>query len=214
MRNQQYTPFNCDHRPMVFVGDTHYNRMVYDNIRTDIPGCQLVRVEEIESNSQQWFDDHQFIASGSNVAVKRFLTERIAKFNPKYFSIMGEGNKFDNTKIGLGVFIENYNTAICNDIVIGNHVTIANYVCLSHHTAINDYCHISSYSFINFAEVGEGNCIANRTSIIGKKHNIITTAKDCNFMINSTVTKNINSTGTYFGNKRMSEQSSVTYDIL
>ena len=77
---------------MVFVGDTHYNRMVYNNIRNSIPGCQLVRVEEIENNSQQWFDDHQFIASGSNVAVKRFLTERIAKFNPKYFSIMGEGN--------------------------------------------------------------------------------------------------------------------------
>ena len=214
MTNQRYTLFNYDHRPMVFVGDTYYNRMVYNNIHNDVSGCRIVRVEDIENNSQQWFDDHQFIAASSNVATKRFLTERIAKFKPKYFSVMGEGNKFDGANIGTNVFIENYNTMTCNDTNIGNHVTITSYVFFGHGATVGDYCHISGYSFISFSNISEGACIATRTSIAGKENNIITTANDCNFIINSTVTKSIISTGTYFGNKRVSIESSISYDIL
>ena len=216
MKNQHYTPFNYDNRPMVFVGDTYYNRMMYNSLYDGEWGwnCQLVRVEDIENNSQQWFDDHQFLAASSNVATKRFLTGRIAKFKPKYFSVMGEGNKFDGAEIGDGVFIENYNTMICNNITVGNHVTIANYVLLGHNATVSDYCHISSYSFISFSNVGVGACIATRTSITGKENDFITTALDCNFMINSTVTKSIDSTGTYFGNRRVSDESSVSYDML
>jgi UDP-3-O-[3-hydroxymyristoyl] glucosamine N-acyltransferase len=214
--NQHYIPFNYDSRPMVFVGNTYYNQMLYNRMYDGDYGwnCQLVKVEDIENNSQQWFDDHQFMAASTNVATKRFLTERIAKFNPKYFSVMGSENKFDGVTIGCGVFIENFNTAVCNDIVIGDHVTMANYICLGHDATVGSYSHLSCYSYVNFANLGEGSCVAARSSFFGKKGRIINVAPNSNFMTGSTVTKDVATTGTYYSNRRVSSESSISYDML
>jgi hypothetical protein len=46
------------------------------------------------------------------------------------------------------------------------------------------------------------------------KNSIISTAPYCNFLTGSTVTKDILSSGTYFGNRRRSPETSLTYKFL
>jgi len=215
MNIQSYTILYNDQCPLVFVGKTYYNQMMYDYFSKNGYDCQLCLVEDIENNDQPWFDARRFIAASSNVATKRFITGRLAYRHPKYFSVVGLHNSFDEaTQIGRGVFIENNNTAICNDIVIGDQVTITNYVCLGHNVNIGDLCHISAYSYLNFTTLGQGNCLASRVSIFGKKDNILFTSDNCNYLTGSTVTKTVDSTGTYYNNRRLSSETSVSYDIL
>jgi carbonic anhydrase/acetyltransferase-like protein (isoleucine patch superfamily) len=202
-----------NHATLVFVGDTFYNH----HLKNYFDGkklCTIARVEDIENNSQAWFDDHQFMAASSNVRTKYFLTTRIAHMNPHYFSVVGSGNNFYNLDIGYNTYIQNYNTAIFGDATIGNHCTVGNYNILSHQTDIGDYCHLSSYSFINFAKLGNGNCVALRTNILGKPGGVLNITNHCNFMINSVVTKDISIHGTYFGNRSQSGKTSVDYDVL
>lgn len=210
---QQYNLLHDNDAPLVFVGDTFYNHHLKNYFSSTRP-CKIVRVEDIEHNSREWFNDHQFMSATSNVKTKHFLTERIADMNPHYFSVVGSGNNFYNLDIGYNTYIQNYNTAIFGDATIGNHCTIGNYNIFSHQTSIGDYCHISSYSFINFAKLADGNCVALRTNILGKPEAVLNITNHCNFMVNSIVTKSIKIPGTYFSNRRQSGKTSVDYDVL
>ena len=214
LKKIEYQIIDNKNLPLVFVGTTYYNQMLHTYFSTQGYESSLLSVEKIADNDQAWFDQHQFICVSSNVATKRFVTEAIAKKNPHYFSIVGGDNQFFNLTIGRGVFIEHNCVSMWTDTIIGNHVTIGSYVELGHSTQIGSYCHVSGYSFVVFANVGEGNCIATRTSILGSRESILTTATNCNFMVNSTVSKSIEETGTYYGNRRMNDNSSIVYDIL
>ena len=199
--------------PLVFVGHTFYNRHLYEYFCQQRE-CYLVRVEDIESNSQEWFNSHQFMSAVSNIKTKYFLVERIAHREPNYFSVVGFGNQFVNLLVGKNTYIQNYNTAIFGDAEIGNHCTIGNYNVLSHHTVVKDFCHISSFSFINFTNLDQGNCLALRTNILGKPDHILNIPMHCNFMVGSVVTKAVSHPGTYFGNRLQSGETSLTYDVL
>ena len=210
---QQYDLLYDNGAELVFVGDTFYNHHLTNHF-SSFRRCQIVQIEDIENNSQSWFDNHQFMSAASNVKTKYFLTERIAKMNPHYFSVIGSGNNFYNLDVGYNTYIQNYNTAIFGDATVGNHCTIGNYNILSHQTSIGDYCHVSSYSFINFSRIDNGNCVALRTNILGKPDAVLNITDHCNFMINSVVTKSIKIPGTYFSNRRQSGKTSVDYDVL
>jgi UDP-3-O-[3-hydroxymyristoyl] glucosamine N-acyltransferase len=212
--NQYYTVHNSNDRELVIVGDTFYSRSLYENLTKSQWEPILVKLEDIEHNDQKWFDRRQFIAPATNVKTKKMFVERLAHRNPHYFTVLGASNQFDNVEIGHNVFIENFNTAVCNDIVIGNHVTMSNYICLGHNATVGDFSHLSCYSYVNFANLGEGSCVAARTSFFGDKDRILNITNDCNFMTGSTVTKDITATGTYYSNKRVSSESSISYDML
>ena len=109
--------------PLVFVGTTFYNTMLYEYF-SKIRSCYIFKVEEIENNDQSWFDRHQFMSAVSNVKTKYFLVEKIAHKRPHYFSVIGTGNVFANVNIGQNTLIQHYNVGVCEDIVIGNHCTI------------------------------------------------------------------------------------------
>ena len=150
----------------------------------------------------------------SNVGFKYFVIEQLKKFNLHYFSVLGVGNMFSQITIGNGTFIQNYNTAICDNINIGDHCTLGSYINLSHETNISNYCHISAYSFMNYCDIGEGNLFAIRSTVIGDPTSPINIVPKCNFMLGSIVTKDVPTAGTYFGNKLVGAGTSVDYKLL
>jgi UDP-3-O-[3-hydroxymyristoyl] glucosamine N-acyltransferase len=209
----EYNILFDQNKPLCFVGSTYYNKILHDYF-SKTHDCQLVRVEDIENNTQDWFDQHQFISVSSNPQTKYFITNKLASKNPHYFSIVGNNNQFNDLKIGNGTFIEFYNTAQWPNITVGNHCTIGSYIQLGHDTTINDYCQVGGYSFINFTALGEGNCVGIRSSMLGKPDHILSIVKHCNFMTGSMVTKDIDEPGKYFGNRRISDETSLVYSML
>ena len=199
--------------PLVFVGTTFYNTMLYEYF-SKIRSCYIFKVEEIENNDQSWFDRHQFMSAVSNVKTKYFLVEKIANKCPHYFSVIGTGNVFANVNIGQNTLIQHYNVGVCEDIVIGNHCTIGNFNTIGHKTYINDYCHMSMYSFTNFNNIGTGTCMGSQISIIGKPEKFTHTADHCNFTLGSIVNRSIDNPGTYFGNRKLTDETSLTYKLL
>lgn len=189
--------------------------MLYNYFRHVRP-CVQVTLEHAESQTQQWADQYQFLCAVSNVAFKQKVVSALDKFNPHYFTVIGANNVFDNINIGHGTYIQHNNVAICNNISIGNHCTICSFVTLSHYATISDYCHMSSYCFVNFATIGVGNVLALRSTVLGNgtTMNIVQTADHSNFMLGSTITKSCDVPGTYFGNRYLSDNTSLNYKIL
>jgi hypothetical protein len=200
-------------KPMVFVGTTFYNTMLYEYF-AKTRSCYIFQVEEIEHNDQSWFDQYQFMSAVSNVKTKYFLINRLANKHPHYVSIMGTGNTFANVDIGQNTFIQNYNVCACQGVSIGNHCTVGNFNTIGHDTMLSDYCHVSSYCLTNFSKIGTGSCIASRTTMIGKLEKPTITPDHCNFTLGSVINKSIDQPGTYFGSRRQSAETSLTYKIL
>lgn len=211
--NHQYSLLHDNQQPMVFVGNTVYNHMLYNYWRKLKP-CLHMTVEEVEAYTQGWFDCHQFICAVSNVAFKREVVQRLGQFNPHYFSIIGSYNSFNNVTVGQGTYIQHYNDLAFGDGIIGNHCTLGSYLGFSHEVVVGDFCHISGHCFLNYATLEDGVVLPVRTTILGDPDRRIDIVENCNFMTGSTVTKSITETGTYFGNRRVSSESSITYKVL
>ena len=214
LTNINYDIVDGYNKPLVFVGVSYFNKMLHKYFADKGVTSAITMVEDIENNNQQWFDDHQFICVSSNVRTKRFITGKIAKYNPDYFSIIGSNNYFLNLPIGKGVYIEHNSMAMWDNCSIGNHCSILSPVQLGHDVRVNDYCHVSGFSFLAFCEVGEGNCMALRTSFLGNEFDHLSTAANCNFMTGSVITKNITEPGTYYGNRRVNGETSITMEVL
>lgn len=211
--NHQYSIIHDNGYPLVFVGNTVYNHMLY-NYWKDRKECLHLTVEEVEAYTQGWVNQHQFICAVSNVAFKRVVVERLSGFNPHYFSIVGSYNSFNNVSVGQGTYIQHYNDLAFGDGVIGNHCTLGSYLGFSHDVIIGDFCHVSGHCFLNYATLNDGVVLPVQTTVLGDPDRRIEIAENCNFMTGSTVTKSITETGTYFGNRRVSSESSVTYKVL
>ena len=187
--------------------------MLYDYWQ-DIRPCQHITIEEAESYTQGWFNEHQFICAVSNVAFKREVVDRLSRFNPHYFSIIGNHNSFNNVSVGRGTYIQHYNDLAFGGGVIGDHCTLGSYLGFSHNVIVGNFCHISGYCFLNYTTLNDGVVLPVRTTVLGDPDRQIEIAENCNFMTGSTVTKSITETGTYFGNRRVSAESSITYKVL
>lgn len=213
LTNHEYSTLHDNGLPLVFVGNTVYNHMLY-NYWQDSRKCLHLTVEEVEAHTQSWFDEHQFICAVSNVAFKRLVVKQLSGFNPHYFSIIGSYNSFNNVTIGQGTYIQHYNDFAFGDGVIGDHCTLGSYLGFSHDVRVGDFCHISGHCFLNYTTLHDGVVLPIRTTVLGDPDRKINIVENCNFMTGSTVTKSIAETGTYFGNRKISSESSVTYKIL
>lgn len=213
LTNHEFSLLYDNGAPLCFVGHTVYNKMLYNYWR-DQRQCFLLSVEEAESQPQSWFDNHQFMCAVSNVAFKRFAVDKLSRFDPSYFSVIGTGNIFNNFTIGRGSYIQHYNDFSFGDGKVGDHCTVGSYMGFSHEVEVGDFCHISGYCFLNYATVHSGVVMPIWITVLGEPDSKIEIAEYCNFMINSTVTKSITETGTYLGNRKINNESSLTYKIL
>jgi hypothetical protein len=211
--DQQYSILHDNNKTLCFVGDTGYNRMLYQ-YWSSLRSCDFVSLEHVVQQSPLWVDRRQFMCAVSNVAFKHQVVDALSKFQPDYFSVIGMGNILNHVKIGRGTFIQNYNIANCNDTSIGDHCTLASFINLSHQTTIGDYCHVSSYAFINHCIIKTGNLFAVRCTVLGQKDQPLVIVDHCNFMIGSTIRKDVSTTGTYLDHKKISEKTSLNYKLF
>jgi serine acetyltransferase len=174
--------------------------------------AEQVSVECVMSQPLEWIAKRQFLVSISNVKIKKQVVDYLDQFHAHYFSLIGKQNNiFSHDKIGAGTFI-NYGNDLLSDPQVGNHCIITAYCQLSHNVVIGDFCHVSAYSYMNNVKLGTGSVLGVRSSITG--NTMITTADYCNFIINSVVNKHVPVAGTYFGNRKLSDQSSLEHQIL
>lgn len=210
--NSQYEILYDNDSTLCFVGHTKYNSMLYEYFKNKRK-CKILRLEDI---TQDISDTHQFICAVSNVEFKKYVVETLAKFNPHYFTVVGNNNIFEKIKIGQGTYIQHHNVGVCEEVSIGDHCTITSFITLSHHSEIGDYCHISPYCFINFARLGSGTVLGLRSTVMGNGDpiNIINTPDYSNFLMRSEVKKSLGMSGTYYSHKYISDETSLTYKLL
>ena len=211
-------PFSLDYdilydngKPLCFIGESYLNTELHNFFKSS-RDSKILRYEDIPK-AQEWVDSHQFITTLANIKLKKLIIDQLAEFTPSYFSICGKKNHIGHgVDVGRGAFICDFNL-ILDNAVIGDHSIITTYTTLSHETNIESFCHIGPYTQVMFANVKTGCYISARTSIVGMKHNPLIITDHCNFLINSTITKNITISGTYYGNKRINYETSLDTKI-
>lgn len=199
-------------RQLCFVGLGNMSRL----IQADFPDSTLISLEELDQQSQSWVDEHQFIAITSDVALKQKIVSKINDRQGKFFSLVHEQNRISpSTKIGRGCYVDCYNQSLPNDDVeIGDHCLISSFIMLGHHVKIKDFCHVSAYCFLSNCELGQGTVVGVSSRIVGKVNQTLQIAEYCNILIGSTVTKSINSSGTYYHDRKSLSAGSLEHRTL
>lgn len=199
-------------RQLCFVGLGNMSRL----IQKEFPDSVTVSLEDLDQQSQSWFDSKQFIAITSDVALKQKIVASVLQRNGSFFSLVHEQNRISpTTKIGKGCYVDCYNQSLPNDDVeIGNHCLISSFIMLGHHVKIRDFCHVSAYCFLSNCELGQGTVVGVSSRIVGKVNQILQIADYCNILIGSTVTKSINISGTYFHDRKSLSAGSLEHRTL
>ncbi len=199
-------------RQLCFVGLGNMSRL----IQKEFPGSLIASLEDLDQQSQSWFDSKQFIAITSDVALKQKIVASVDQHNGAFFSLVHELNRISpTTKIGKGCYVDCYNQSLPNDDVeIGNHCLISSFIMLGHHVKIKDFCHVSAYCFLSNCELGQGTVVGVSSRIVGKVNQTLQIADYCNILIGSTVTKSINISGTYFHDRKSLSAGSLEHRTL
>ena len=199
-------------RILCFIGSSYAN-VTLKNYFDQYRDCEIYRIEEIENNSQDWFNTRQFFTASSDILLKKKIAEILEQHHCDCFSVIADSNHIGfNVSIGKSTYISDFNTLLDNTVV-GDFVLITHNVVLSHEVEINDFCHIGPGGYFLFAKIGKGSYIAAKSNFLGKSSEHIRTADYCNDLIGSTITKNILYPGTYYNNRCVEKLTSIERKI-
>lgn len=199
--------------PLCFVGNTQYNHMLFNDLKSERP-CLLHTLEEVLAKPIDWIQQHQFFSACSTISFKKFVKESLENLDIHWVSIIGIPNAIHNgVEIGHNVYVNYYNSLLPG-IHIGSHSTITTHCVIAHGAIINDYCHISPYTSLHCVTLGEGCCIGMRSTILGQTLHPINIADYTNISFNSFIRKSILESGTYQNTKKINSQNSHDYMIL
>lgn len=198
--------------PLCFIGKTYHNQTLFTYFKGKRE-CESVTLEEAQQQNKEWFTKRQFMSCGTGQAFKKYIVDSLKEFELSWFSVISTNTQLGHdVEIGYNTFINNFNV-IYDKANIGNHCVITNFVCLSHSVSMEDFCHIGPYSYLCFTKLGKGVYLGARSSFIGNEQNKINIADWCNFMVDSTVTGDITESGTYYGKRKYSNETSLTLAI-
>jgi acetyltransferase-like isoleucine patch superfamily enzyme len=205
-------------KPLCFVGNTVLNQQFMNDRLGDNQFKEICSLEHIQSQTQEWFDQRQFITVTGDVVLKKQIIQELNNRQAAIFSIVGTQNLMHkDIVIGRGTFINNFNDMLISGIDIGNYCVISCYCQFGRNVILHDHSHVASYCYINDCIVGEGVAIGARASIVGVSLpglDTKTIASYTNLLINSTVTKSITEAGTYHGNRRINDMTRLEYRIV
>jgi len=199
--------------PMVFVGDTFHNHTLYSHFR-DRRSCEHISLEQAMERDDAWFGRPQIMAVVTNVSFKKTLAEALGSRPVQWFSVVSTNTVLHHSvRVGENTLINSYNV-FYDDCVIGDHCTITNYVMLSHEVTVGDMCHISPFTYLCFTDLGQGTVVGIRASFPGKPQTPISVCDWTNVLMDSRITQSIIEPGTYYGNRRSDEKTSLEAKIL
>ena len=210
-----FTILHDNGKPLCFVGNNSMNKSIYLFFK-DYKNSIIVSYEDLFIKDRDWYSKYQFIAITSVVAKKIEIVEHLKAVGAHFFSVIYEHSPIlPGTHIGHGTYIGVYNSINVNDIFIGDHVLIGVHNTLGHNCTINDFCHIGHYSFLNCCNIGKGSALGVRIDIMSKfGAEILNIAEYSNIMSHSLVTESLLESGTYYKNRKISNQTSLTERML
>jgi len=183
-----------------------------DSIKSALGTTEHVSFEFVQSQTLDWINQRQFLIGTSVVKFKQQVVNYLDRFGAHYFSLVGINNIISpGTQIGKGTFINIFND-LSADSIIGDHCVVTTHCQFGHNVEIGSLSHISSYAYLNNTVLGKGTIIGLRVSMVSRSQILITDY--CNFILNGVVTDSVIQSGTYFGNRKMSDQNSIEHRIL
>ena len=209
----QYNVIHDQQLILCFVGNTFHNHTLYNYFK-ELRPCEHLSLEEVTSKDQSWIDQRQFMGVVTSIPFKKQIADTLTDKNVKWFSAISSNSQIGhNVTIGFNTFINNFNV-VYDDVVVGDHCTLTNHLAISHCVAVGNFCHVSPYSYLCFTTLGDGVCIGIRGTFPGKPDHRLTVAPWSNFMLDSIVTESIDTSGTYAGKRRQSDETSLTLKIF
>lgn len=213
MNTPDYTILYDSGKPICFVGDTYANHFIYSTYK-DLRSCELVRYEDLADKPQEWFDARQFFCTSSTLPFKEQMVATLDQHSVQYVSFIENSVKVgNNVSIGHNTCILGY-TTLFDDVKIGNHCHLVAYITLAHDSELKDFCYICPYAYICFTTLERGVVVGLRSSFVPLPNNRLTVPSYTNFLMNSVINKAIPESGTYFGNRKMTAETSLTYKIF
>jgi bifunctional N-acetylglucosamine-1-phosphate-uridyltransferase/glucosamine-1-phosphate-acetyltransferase GlmU-like protein len=205
---------HSDHRDICIVGQTYPNYVVYEALKKH-KNIKLITLEEAQQQtSDSFFQDHQFFSTSSTITFKKKLVDWLVSKNVSFISLIDSSTVVDpGVQIGYNTVIMDNNSINLNT-AIGNHCLMVNCITLAHDSTIGDFCHISGYSYLGWTSLETGVVVGLRSNFVPKPSVQLKIPAWSNFLLNSSVNRPIDSAGTYFGNRKISDQTSLTYKLF
>lgn len=196
-----------NHKPLFFVGQSGLTRQCVDLLSLERP-CEQITFEDLQQQSLAWIQQRQFICVSGDLLFKQQVVALLDSQSADFFSLVGRNNAIHpDFKIGRGTFVNEYNDLL-GESTIGDHAILSCFCQIGRSVTIGDFCHVSSYCYLNNCSIGPGTALGLRTSVIGPVQGpALVIADECNFMMGSVITKDIDQPGTYYGNRRVTAES-------
>jgi len=202
-----------DGRDICIVGNSYVNHLAYNCLKAR-RSVKLISFEQAQQQSESFLQDHQFFATSSTMSFKKLMIEWLQSKNVSFISLVDNSTIIDDyANIGYNTVILNHNS-IWPQTTIGNHCTLVNYITIAHNSVISDFCYVCGYSYLCFTYLGTGVVVGMRSSFVPKPPVQLRISAWTNFLLNSSINRSITTTGTYFGNRKISNETSLTYNIF
>lgn len=212
--HNKFNLFNDQDKQLCFVSLSSLSRQIAEEFKEY--HASNIAVEDLPADDASWYEDKQFIVVTSDVSLKKKAVAYIEQNQGTFFSVIHKNSEISHkTHIGHGTFVYAYTQTLPNEVaVIGNHCCIGSHVVVGHNVIMHDHCHISPQCYISNCVLNEGVVVGVQSRIMGQFNSKISVASYCNIFMNSTVTKNIEKSATYYNNKLVNHFTSLDHRIL
>jgi acetyltransferase-like isoleucine patch superfamily enzyme len=199
---------------LCLIGNTEMSRRIRSWLEAEGHKVDLILLEELLAKSTEWINQRQYMLVTSDIQFRLAAVTALKNHDLNWFSAMGVNNiTHADLEIGRSVFIGNYNIFSSPGIVIDDHAHISSHCMIGDQARIGKYSHVSGYVFLNHCTLGQG-CIVGLRSTVVNQTGVLQIPDWTNLMAGSVVSKPIEISGTYYGNKLVSKEDSKTNRIL
>ena len=207
--NSRYRMLYDHGRPLCFVGDTVNNHLLYGFYSRQGRPCTKLSLEEVDSRDDDWFKENQLMSVATSISFKILVRDTLQKHNPMYFSAIGESCMFGfGVNVGYNVMMHHY-VELWDRVTVGDHCTIASQIDFAHGTNIGDLCQIGPLSNYSYANLGTGVSVGSQAFVFAGPHSPLCIADYTNICADSRVLKSIDEAGTYVGNRKKDDRTSL-----
>ena len=199
---------------LCLIGNTEMSRRIQSWLKAENRQVDLILLEDLLSKPVSWIDQQQYMLVTSDIQFRLKAIDALKNHDLNWFSAIGVNNVTHNDlQIGRSVFIGSYNYFSSPGIVIADHTHISSHCMIGEQVKIEKYSHISAYVFLNHCTLGQG-CIVGLRSTVVNQVGVLEIPDWTNLMAGSIVSRPIETSGTYYGNKLVSDNDSRTNRIL
>lgn len=193
-----------NNNPICLIGNTVDHRIILSALGNK---CQIVSLEHCQTQSQSWFDDHQFFCTAGSTQFSmqsiQTLQEKFSNIN--WVSMVHQSSDVmitvgKNCWISYGVFVE-------PDTVMHDHVRLCVNTCIHGGTVLESHVNITPYTLIDSSHLKQGTWVGMRSWI-----SRCVTEPYTVFTMNSRVHDQTFASGTYSSHRKISDLNAANSD--